>query len=217
MIFDANFLLLLIIAIAVQLLGVLLTWLLLHHFHGKIRLLLSIEIILMCLLVVQLLLESFETTLVATGGFFVGMLTILIAENLIPMSRIPMQKMKQMNLLVIIAMSVHELSEGGGYGASYALSKSAGITTAFLIALHNIPEASVVSMPYLIFGRLKEALTAVGWTQLAYFIGASAAYALLLSMTPEAKAFFVALAAGAIFYISITEWRMMKEWKAKPF
>ena len=211
---DANFMLLLIITIAVQLSGVLLTWLLLHHFHGKTRMLMSIEIILMCLLVVQLLLESFETTLVAIGGFFVGMLTILIAGNLIPMSRMPMQRMKQMNLLVIVAVSVHELSEGGGYGASYALSASAGTTTAFLIALHNIPEASVVSIPYLIYGKLAEALKAVGWTQVAYFIGAIAAYMLLLSLSAEAKAFFVAVAAGAIFYISIKEWRMMKEWKS---
>lgn len=195
----------------IQLFAVPLTAGLLHTIRKNRHLAMELEILLMMVLVLHLINESLAVTSLAIGAFLIGMAMIYLLSRMTLKKQGGITMMQKVGFMLLFAVSVHEMVEGMGLGSSYALGESIGITSALLIAGHNIPEASVVALQYLMNGGFAKALKAVALTQIFYALGAAVAFGLSFSFGPLESALIVALSAGSIMYISLEElWIMRK-------
>ena len=97
----------------------------------------------------------------ASVGFLVGMLFLLLLDNIIPHLHLdsnkpegPKSKLKKTTMLVL-AVTLHNIPEGMAVGVTFAgaLIGNAGITMAGAmvlaigIAIQNFPEGAIISMP----------------------------------------------------------------------
>ena len=97
----------------------------------------------------------------ASVGFLVGMLFLLLLDNIIPHLHLdsnkpegPKSKLKKTTMLVL-AVTLHNIPEGMAVGVTFAgaLLGNAGITMAGAmvlaigIAIQNFPEGAIISMP----------------------------------------------------------------------
>lgn len=152
-------------------------------------------------------------------GFLTGMAFLLLIDNLTPhihpgdsSPEGPRSRLSRTSMLVL-AVTIHNLPEGMAVGTVLAgsMQGEAGITVAAAvamsvgIALQNIPEGAIVSMP----------LRAAGGSRLkAFFMGSmsgiveplgSVVVLLLASFIVPALPFLLAFAAGAMLYVVIEE------------
>lgn len=203
---------LLVLTVLVQLLAVPLTAWMLKLVHENRHTAMELEILLMLVLVLHLVNEAVKTNVATAASFALGLASLaLLSKGMRRDKRGGLSMMQNAGVLLLIAVSIHELAEGSGFGSSYALSLSGGLLSALLIAAHNIPEASVVSLQYLMNGGLARAFRAVAATQVFYALGAFAVFALSFAVAEEQQAMVVAFSAGSILYISLEElWLMRK-------
>ena len=114
---------------------------------------------------------------------------------------------RKQGLLVVGVMSLHRLPEGLAIGAAYASTgdHGLGLTLAAAIAVQNAVEGSVMAAPLrrggLGVGALLALITA---TSIVVPIGAVTGY-LLSSRIESALPFMLALAAGALLYLTCNE------------
>ncbi len=116
-----------------------------------------------------------------------------------------LQAQKQ-GLLVVGVMSLHRLPEGFAIGAGWAAGgRALGLTLAVAVAVQNAVEGAVMAAPLrrggLGVGRLLGLVSATG---MAVPIGAIAGY-FLSSLVPGALPPMLALAAGALLYLTCNE------------
>lgn len=109
-------------------------------------------------------------------------------------------------VLVMLALTLHNIPEGAVPLAATMVSIRAGIVTAMAIGLHNIPEGMAVSSTVMAMGgSRRRALVYTALTVAGELIGA---FALLLagrSMSPTGAAQLLSLVAGVMIALSLTQ------------
>jgi ZIP family zinc transporter len=107
-------------------------------------------------------------------------------------------------LLVAFGLILHDVPEGFAMANAYVASPSAGVVTAVAVALHNVPEEFAMALPAATL-RSRRFLFGVAFlSALAEPLGAVAGLA-AVEIAPSLNASFLALAAGAMLFVSIHE------------
>ena len=154
----------------------------------------------------------------AVSGFLVGMLFLLLLDNIIPHIHLdntregPQSRLKKTTMMML-AVTLHNLPEGMAVGIVYAgwmygneqISMAGALSLALGIALQNFPEGAIISMPLRAEGmpKMKTFLCGV-LSGIVEPIGAMLvilAAGVFVPMLP----FLLAFAAGAMFYVVVEE------------
>lgn len=175
----------------------------------------------------SLLIPSIEMTEQAGGiawipacvGFLLGMIFLLLLDSVIPHLHLdsdkpegPKTKLGKSAMLVL-AVTLHNIPEGMAVGVVYAgwISGSTNITlTAALalsigIAIQNLPEGAIVSMPLCSEGCSKSKAFGYGFfSGIVEPIAALLTIALSSIMVPVLP-YFLGFAAGAMLYVVVEE------------
>lgn len=155
------------------------------------------------------------------GGFFAGMMVILIIDKLIPnyenphevrsvedMQKEPSDKrLLRMGLFTALAIAIHNFPEGLATFTAALTNPAIGISIAIAIAIHNIPEGIAVSVPlYFSTKSKKKAFWYSFCSGLAEPVGALVGYILLQSLFNDtAFGIIFASVAGIMVFISLDE------------
>jgi ZIP family zinc transporter len=197
-----QFVLILLATAGAQVFGGILSWFLVKNFCRNLRTAVLAEIIIMFLISTMLIGEGLRITLLSVVSVFIGIIAIGVLNKTIPHRH--ETRAEKLGFMVFIAMCFHEFPEGVAFGAAYLVNPAFGVLTGIMIALHNLPEGSIVSLPYFMKKKFVRGLGAVMVTQLLYIIGGIAAYSLMLNVPVELQAVSMTFAAGAMLYL-ITE------------
>ena len=151
-----------------------------------------------------------EEIMPAAIGFLAGIAFLLLLDELTPHLHLGAQKAEgprsrlSRTAMLALAVTLHNLPEVFA-GESHGLSLSAALAVSIGIALQNIPEGAIISMP----------MHAEGNTRLkSFFIGTlsgvvepigSVAILLLASALGVALPYLLAFAAGAMMYVVVEE------------
>jgi len=202
------FVLLLLAAAFAQLFGAVLSWFFVKKFCANIRIVIFAEIVLMLVISLTLIAEGLSITSLSVFGVLSGLLFISVLNKVVPHTH--QTKTEKIGFSVFIAMCFHEFPEGIAFGASYLISPELGMITAFMIAMHNLPEGSIVSIPYFAKKKLASGLRAVLITQILYIAGGLIIYLLAINVPFELQALGMTVAAGAMLYIIAEEFSWVK-------
>jgi len=143
------------------------------------------------------------------GGLAVGTLLMLVLErrlpHLHPQDTAITTPYVRMGLLLALGIALHNLPEGVAVGAGFAASESLGRNVALVIGLHNVPEGMAMALPMIAGGlRTPRVLLAGLLAGAPLGLGAAAGY-WFGTISDSFLAFALALAAGAMLYITCTE------------
>jgi len=106
--------------------------------------------------------------------------------------------------LVAFGLILHDVPEGFAMANSYLASPSLGVLVALAIALHNVPEEFAMAAPAIALGKQRFLLTAALLSALAEPAGAVLGL-IAVRLEPELNPLFMALAAGAMVFVSLHE------------
>lgn len=155
-----------------------------------------------------------DNSVIVIIGFFVGVFSLAFLDKLVLKLYSKSKKRLNLsgsNLLVILAVTLHNLPEGVAVGvvfAEYFLSNSFSAYTAALalsigIAIQNLPEGAIISCPVYTSGasRLKAFSlgTASGIVEPIGAIIALAGVGIAISILP----FLLSFTAGAMIYVTV--------------
>jgi ZIP family zinc transporter len=196
-----------------QMIGGYITGISVARFRRHIKKIVYVESALMLVVSAELTYFAFEASNLVIIPLVIGILAIFTINKFIPHKH--GGELACLGTLVFIAMCMHELPEGISFGASYLLDPNVGLLTAALIALHNIPEGSIVMLPYALKNRVWQGLRIVGVTQALYVLGGLLSYALLFNLSAAEQALSTAFAAGAMIFIAIEEVYIIRKCKKK--
>jgi len=202
------FLVILILTGLAQVLGALLTGLILKIFIERERILVYIEAGLMALISFFLIYEGIKVTAYSLLAVLLGVVLIYVLNKIVPHKH--ETKTERLSWLVFTAMCFHELPEGVAFGSAFLLNPSLGLVTAILIALHNIPEGSIIMVPYLLRKKFKDGLIRAVITQVLYCLGGLGAYVLLINLSEITQSLAMTFAAGLMLFIVVEEILMVR-------
>jgi zinc transporter, ZIP family len=160
----------------------------------------------------ELLPEAFDIggTLSVTTGFFLGILIMLVFDNII--KNINLFQSKKYNkhliktgIIIIIGLSLHNFPEGFAVGTGFQASTELGIKLLAVIILHDIPEGVAAAIPIKAGGA--KAITAFLMTivtGIPMMIGTIAG-AYLGKVSVVFIAICLGLAGGAMVYVVFCE------------
>lgn len=159
--------------------------------------------------------------LVMTGGFLLGVLTLLLADSLLqrhwknrPEPSGGAAGLKQSTLMLITAITIHNIPEGMAVGLAFSMAASdTGNPTLFSgaaalalgIGIQNYPEGTAVALPLIQSGIGKKK---------AFFLGSMSAVvepvfgvlaAVLATLITPFMPLLLAFAAGTMIYVVIQE------------
>jgi len=150
-------------------------------------------------------------------GLTLGIIFMWIADKLlkaryrsVPRNRF--NRLKRTGILVASGIALHDIPEGMAIAVGQESTTKLGMLIAISIALHNIPEGMATATPLLMAGirRQKILLLTLGialFTPLGAILGKIA-----LGMVSISLSFFLALAAGAMAFLVLTElWPLSTE------
>ena len=150
--------------------------------------------------------------LVMTGGFLLGVILLLLADDLI--GRWENLRVQKNTAMLVMAITAHNIPEGMAIGLAFALAAqnpgepallSGAIALAVGIAIQNFPEGTAVALPLVQNGISKKK---------AFFIGSMSAVvepvfgvaaAALAGAVQTGMPWFLSLAAGAMIYVVVQE------------
>ena len=152
-------------------------------------------------------------------GFWLGILFLLLLDTVIPHLHIginqaegPKSKLKR-TAMMVLAVTLHNIPEGMAVGVVYAglVSGSAEITAggafalALGIAIQNVPEGAIISMPLHAEGqsRAKSFLYGVLSGAVEPIFGALTV--IFASLVVPAMPYLLSFAAGAMIYVVVEE------------
>ena len=125
-------------------------------------------------------------------------------ENLM-VKKIDAKKMLRAGMIMLLAISLHNIPEGMAIGSTGVISTNLSITLAILLALHNIPEGMAMAVP-LVSGGVARSKTLVLITLAgATTILGGALGALIGGLGGIATALSLSFAAGAMLYVTFCE------------
>ncbi len=155
----------------------------------------------------------------AVTGFGMGGFFLLILEKLI--SYFPMKGTKPEGVhirwskttMMLFAVTIHNVPEGMSVGAAYAGAvakgsegaSAAAIALAFGIAIQNIPEGAIISLPLRGEGMSRKKAFLCGVLSGVVEPVGGLATILLAGMITPVLPYLLAFAAGAMFYVVIEE------------
>ncbi len=203
-----DFVLLLSAMAFAQVVGGLLTWSFFKHFSHSLKTITLIGILLMIIVSVLLVAEGLRSTFLVLVSALAGLIVSGMLNKMIPHKH--NTEGERLSRLIFIAMCLHEFPEGIAFGSAYLVNPYLGVVTAFLIALHNIPEGSIVSIPFFAKKNFAGGFKAVLITQLLFILGGLSSYILLLNVPLQFQYLIMAFAAGIMFYIIIEELLYLK-------
>lgn len=114
------------------------------------------------------------------------------------------RSMLHASLLVAFGLVLHDFPEGMALANAYVASPKLGLLVAIAILLHNIPEQFAIAMPAVKTGRKRLLFIMAFVAGLAEPLGALLGI-ILINLEPGWHAAMMALAAGAMIYVSFHE------------
>lgn len=153
------------------------------------------------------------------GGFFGGILLILIIDMLVPAHENPhqaqfmndngagLQHLHRVGLLSALAIGIHNFPEGMATFMAVLADPLVGVSIAVAIALHNIPEGISIAVPvYYASGSRRRAFWFSFLSGLAEPVGALVGYLLLRPFLDDGVMGLVfAAVAGIMVFISLDQ------------
>lgn len=168
----------------------------------------------------SLLIPSIDMTegrvLPAAAGFLLGMGFLLLLDELTPHLHLgassaegPRSRLSRTAMLAL-AVTLHNLPEGMAVGvvfagAEHGLTVSAALAVSIGIAIQNIPEGAIISMPMHAEGNSRWRSFLIGSLSGVVEPIGSVAILLLASALGTALPYLLAFAAGAMMYVVVEE------------
>ena len=155
----------------------------------------------------------------ATIGFLIGIIFLLILDNIIPHLHLNSDKpegMKaklQKTTMMVLAVTLHNIPEGMAVGVVFAgafaqnsrITIAGAIALAIGIAIQNFPEGAIISMPLKAEGTSKSKAFLYGvLSGIVEPIGAAITIALTSLVVPILP-YILSFAAGAMIYVVVEE------------
>ncbi|MBQ9177305.1 MAG: ZIP family metal transporter [Bacteroidaceae bacterium] len=155
----------------------------------------------------------------AAVGFLLGMGFLLLLDELTPHlhlgSNTPegMRSHLSRTTMLALAVTIHNLPEGMAVGVVFAgaeggvanLSLASALAVSIGIAIQNIPEGAIISMPMRAAGNSRWRSFLIGSLSGAVEPIGGLAVVLLASLMTPALPYLLAFAAGAMFYVVVEE------------
>ena len=163
--------------------------------------------------------EGAWSVMPAAVGFLLGMGFLLLIDELTPHLHIgtntpegPHSRLSRTAMLAL-AVTIHNLPEGMAVGVVFAgaedgaagLSLASALTVSIGIAIQNVPEGAIISMPMRAAGNSKWKSFIIGSLSGAVEPVGALAVVLLASLMTPALPYLLAFAAGAMFYVVVEE------------
>jgi len=163
--------------------------------------------------------EAFGSVLPAALGFLLGMGFLLLLDELTPHLHIGTDKPEgprshlSRTAMLALAVTIHNLPEGMAVGVVFAgaengaagLSLASALAVSIGIAIQNVPEGAIISMPMRAAGNSKWRSFVIGSLSGAVEPIGGLAVVLLASLMTPVLPYMLAFAAGAMFYVVIEE------------
>ena len=157
-----------------------------------------------------------ESVVPAAVGFMVGILFLLLIDELTPHLHLGSQKAEgprsklSRTAMLALAVTIHNLPEGMAVGVVFAseaqgLTLTAALAVAIGIAIQNIPEGAIISMPMHAAGNSRWRSFLIGSLSGVVEPLGSVAIILLASVLGTALPYLLAFAAGAMMYVVVEE------------
>ena len=136
----------------------------------------------------------------AAIGFLLGMGFLLLIDELTP-------------AMLALAVTIHNLPEGMAVGVVFAgadsgttnISLASAVAVSLGIAIQNVPEGAIISMPMRAAGNSRWKSFLIGSLSGAVEPVGAVAVLLLASMLMPMMPYMLAFAAGAMFYVVVEE------------
>ncbi len=155
----------------------------------------------------------------AAVGFLLGMGFLLLLDELTPHlhlgSNTPegIRSHLSRTTMLALAVTIHNLPEGMAVGVVFAgaeggvanLSLASALAVSIGIAIQNIPEGAIISMPMRAAGNSRWRSFLIGSLSGAVEPVGGLAVVLLASLMTPALPYLLAFAAGAMFYVVVEE------------
>ena len=155
----------------------------------------------------------------AAVGFLLGMGFLLLLDELTPhlhlRSNSPegLRSHLSRTTMLALAVTIHNLPEGMAVGVVFAgaeggvtnLSLASALAVSIGIAIQNIPEGAIISMPMRAAGNSRWRSFLIGSLSGAVEPVGGLAVVLLASLMTPALPYLLAFAAGAMFYVVVEE------------
>ena len=149
-------------------------------------------------------------------GFLAGIAFLLLIDELTPHLHLGSQKAEgprsglSRTAMLALAVTIHNLPEGMAVGVVFAgsehgLTLSAALAVSIGIAIQNIPEGAIISMPMHAEGNTRWRSFLIGSLSGVVEPIGSVAILLLASALGVALPYLLAFAAGAMMYVVIEE------------
>jgi ZIP family zinc transporter len=106
--------------------------------------------------------------------------------------------------LVAFGLILHDVPEGFAMANAYVASPALGVLVAVAIALHNVPEEFAMAVPLVMLRRKGSLYGAAVLSALAEPVGAVIGL-VAVGIAPSLNGHFLALAAGAMLFVSLHE------------
>ena len=159
------------------------------------------------------------SVLPAAIGFLLGMGFLLMIDELTPHLHIGTDKPEGMRshlsktAMLALAVTIHNLPEGMAVGVVFAgsengasgLSLASALAVSIGIAIQNVPEGAIISMPMRAAGNSKWKSFIIGSLSGAVEPIGGLAVVLLASFMTPVLPYMLAFAAGAMFYVVVEE------------
>ena len=155
----------------------------------------------------------------AAVGFLLGMGFLLLLDELTPHLHVgsdtpegPRSRLSRTAMLAL-AVTIHNLPEGMAVGVVFAgaeqgaagLSLASAVAVSLGIAIQNIPEGAIISMPMRAEGNSRWRSFLIGSLSGAVEPVGAIAVLLLASLLMPVMPYMLAFAAGAMFYVVVEE------------
>ncbi len=159
------------------------------------------------------------SVLPAAVGFLLGICFLLLMDELTPHLHIGTDKPEgprshlSRTAMLALAVTIHNLPEGMAVGVVFAgadsglsgLSLTSALAVSIGIAIQNVPEGAIISMPMRAAGNSKWRSFFIGSLSGAVEPIGGLAIILLASLMTPALPYLLAFAAGAMFYVVVEE------------
>lgn len=161
---------------------------------------------------VELIPDAIETagTTTALLSVFAGSLLVALLHWIIPHTHLIEEHglfdytLIRGAYLMAFGLVLHDLPEGFAMANAYVSSPTMGLMVALAIALHNIPEEFAMAAPLAAVSKRRTLFVAAFLSGLAEPVGALIGL-IAVQIHPAFNPVFMAIAAGAMIYISLHE------------
>lgn len=158
--------------------------------------------------------------LMISAGFLAGVVFLLVADKYIEKRYLVTKKrnseisLNRNTIMLVLAMTVHNIPEGMAVGLAFALAgsnpgdvalTSGAVALAIGIGIQNYPEGTAVSLPLVAEGMSKKNAFLVGVLSAAVEPMAAVFAALLAGFVTAIIPGFLAFAAGTMIYVVVDE------------